>query len=86
MLVLEDPALPLASCPMSAPRDIPWQAAIPHQATACEPHWADANDPLFMLYTSGSTGKPKGLVHALGKRLGWTTVDCKALLFAFVYG
>ncbi|MBN8543296.1 MAG: acetate--CoA ligase [Alphaproteobacteria bacterium] len=49
--------------PINAPRDVLWEAVVPHQTTDCSPEPMDAEDPLFILYTSGSTGKPKGLLH-----------------------
>ena len=52
--------------PIHAPRDVLWEAVVPHQPATCEPEVMDAEDPLFILYTSGSTGKPKGLLHTTG--------------------
>lgn len=49
--------------PVNAPRDVLWDAVVPHQEPTCVPEEMDAEDPLFVLYTSGSTGKPKGLLH-----------------------
>jgi acetyl-CoA synthetase len=50
--------------PMKAGRDVWWHDLIEGQSPVCEPHWVDAEHPLFLLYTSGSTGKPKGIQHA----------------------
>jgi acetyl-CoA synthetase len=50
--------------PMKYGRDHWWHDVIEGQSPVCEPHWVDAEHPLFLLYTSGSTGKPKGIQHA----------------------
>jgi len=50
--------------PMKAGRDHWWHDVIEGQPPVCEPHWVNAEHPLFLLYTSGSTGKPKGIQHA----------------------
>jgi acetyl-CoA synthetase len=50
--------------PMKYGRDVWWHDAVEGQSPVCEPHWVDAEHPLFLLYTSGSTGKPKGIQHA----------------------
>ena len=50
--------------PIKGGRDIWWHDAIEGLLPVCEPHWVDAEHPLFLLYTSGSTGKPKGIQHA----------------------
>ncbi|HEY6124193.1 MAG TPA: acetate--CoA ligase, partial [Steroidobacteraceae bacterium] len=50
--------------PMKGGRDVWWHDAVEGQSPVCEPHWVDAEHPLFLLYTSGSTGKPKGIQHA----------------------
>ncbi|PZP84955.1 MAG: acetate--CoA ligase, partial [Azospirillum brasilense] len=50
--------------PIHAPRDVLWDAVVPHQSTQHTATVMDAEDPLFILYTSGSTGKPKGVVHS----------------------
>ena len=50
--------------PMKSGRDLWWHDVVEGQPPVCEPHWVDAEHPLFLLYTSGSTGKPKGIQHA----------------------
>jgi acetyl-CoA synthetase len=50
--------------PMKDGRDVWWHDVIEGQSPVCEPHWVNAEHPLFLLYTSGSTGKPKGIQHA----------------------
>ncbi|HYJ39605.1 MAG TPA: AMP-binding protein, partial [Steroidobacteraceae bacterium] len=50
--------------PMKNGRDLWWHDVVEGQIPVCEPHWVDAEHPLFLLYTSGSTGKPKGIQHA----------------------
>ena len=52
--------------PMTAGRDHWWHDVIEGHAPVCEPHWVDAEHPLYLLYTSGSTGKPKGIQHSSG--------------------
>jgi acetyl-CoA synthetase len=50
--------------PMKAGRDVWWHDVIEGLSPVCEPHWVNAEHPLFLLYTSGSTGKPKGIQHS----------------------
>ena len=50
--------------PMKKGRDLWWHDLVEGQLPTCEPHWVDAEHPLFLLYTSGSTGKPKGIQHS----------------------
>ncbi len=52
--------------PFDAKRDRWWHDEVANAAATCEPEWAEAEHPLFLLYTSGSTGKPKGVQHSTG--------------------
>jgi acetyl-CoA synthetase len=52
--------------PMTAGRDHWWHDVVEGHAPVCDPHWVDAEHPLYLLYTSGSTGKPKGIQHSSG--------------------
>ncbi|HEY5636830.1 MAG TPA: acetate--CoA ligase [Burkholderiales bacterium] len=63
--------------PMTAPRDIDWEAFVKGQPDTCEPTWVNAEHPLFILYTSGSTGKPKGIQHSTGGYLLWAALTMK---------
>ncbi len=52
--------------PMDPKRDVWWHEVIRGQPPTFDPHWVEAEHPLFLLYTSGSTGKPKGIQHSSG--------------------
>ena len=66
-----------ATVPLDTPRDVLWDAAVPHQPTLCKPEAMDAEDPLFILYTSGSTGKPKGLLHTTAGYMVYAAITTK---------
>jgi acetyl-CoA synthetase len=63
--------------PINAPRDVLWDAVVPHQSTDCPAEAMDAEDPLFILYTSGSTGKPKGVLHTTAGYMVWAATTTK---------
>lgn len=65
------------SVPIDAPRDVLWDAVVPHQPTTHHAVAMDAEDPLFILYTSGSTGKPKGVMHTTAGYLVWAATTTK---------
>ena len=66
-----------AAVPLHAPRDVLWEAVVPHQPAAYAPEVMEAEDPLFILYTSGSTGKPKGLLHTTAGYLVYAATTTK---------
>ena len=63
--------------PIHAPRDVLWDAVVPHQSADCPAVSMEAEDPLFILYTSGSTGKPKGVVHSTAGYMVWAATTTK---------
>lgn len=65
------------SVAINAPRDVLWDAVVPHQSTQHTAVPMDAEDPLFILYTSGSTGKPKGVLHTTAGYLVWAATTSK---------
>jgi propionyl-CoA synthetase len=53
--------------PVSAGRDLDWQALAAKHAGAQVPcAWLESNEPSYILYTSGTTGKPKGVQRDVG--------------------
>ena len=59
--------------PMTAGRDVWYEALVAAADPVCPPEPMPAEAPLFILYSSGSTAKPKGILHSTaGYLLGAT--------------
>jgi acetyl-CoA synthetase len=62
---------------MQTPRDRWWHELAEGHSERCEPHWVNAEHPLFLLHTSGSTGRPKGIQHASAGYLLQVKLTCQ---------